>query len=87
MHIMSGKCFSGIVDTAMSDVYLENLKYATEKLSENGIVGLIEPISPQGIPNYFMNSFKTGRQIFCSLQLFDTSFSCTSCPIDQTNQQ
>lgn len=57
---MSGKTFAGIVDTAMRDVYLENLKYASKLFADNGITGLIEPISQQAVPNYFMDSFKTG---------------------------
>ncbi len=57
---MAGKCFLGIVDTAMSDVYKENLEYAAEVLEKNGIIGLIEPISEAVVPNYFMHSFSQG---------------------------
>lgn len=60
MHIMAGKCFSGIVDTAMDDVYTDNLKYAAQVLEEKGIVGLIEPISRFAVPNYYMHSFSQG---------------------------
>ena len=57
---MSGKNFFGIVDVAMHDVYKENLEYAVKVLEENGIVGLIEPISEFAVPNYYMNSFTKG---------------------------
>ena len=59
---MAGRCFSGIVDTAMEEVYKENLKYAAKLLEEKGIVGLIEPISMSitGLSNYFLHSFSKG---------------------------
>ena len=69
---MSGKNFAGIVDTAMKEIYLENLKYASKLFADNGITGLIEPISQQAVPNYFMDSFKTGaKNHYClaSLQI------------------
>ena len=61
---MSGKKFSSFVDEAMSDVYKENLTYAAKVLEENGIVGLIEPISDVVVPHYFMNNFKLGNFVF-----------------------
>ena len=57
---MAGKNFSCIVDTAMGDIYEENLVYAAKVLEENGLIGLIEPISGYAVPNYYMNSFETG---------------------------
>lgn len=58
---MAGKKFSSIVDTAMGDVYRDNLEYAAEVFEKKGIVGLIEPISNTVVPNYFMNSFTRGK--------------------------
>lgn len=60
---MAGKSFSGIIDTAMGDVFKENLLHAVSVLEENGITGLIEPISPIAVPNYFMNSFHQGNRV------------------------
>lgn len=57
---MAGKKFAGIVDTAMDDVYKDNLEYASRIFQEKGLIGLIEPISDAVIPNYFMNSFSKG---------------------------
>ena len=34
MHIMSGKKPAQFVDDAMEEVYLDNLKYAAERLEE-----------------------------------------------------
>lgn len=61
---MAGKCLPGIVDTAMGDVYKDNLIYAADLLEGHGITGLIEPICPFAVPNYYMNSFSHGK--FCS---------------------
>ena len=60
LHIMSGKSLPGIIDTAMGDVYKENIMYAAGSLEKHGIVGLIEPISQHVVPNYYMNSFPLG---------------------------
>ncbi|XP_046437176.1 putative hydroxypyruvate isomerase [Daphnia pulex] len=63
IHIMAGKKFSGIVDTAMDDVYKDNLEYAAKVFKEKGFVGLIEPISEVVIPHYFMNSVSKALQL------------------------
>ena len=65
IHIMAGKKFSGIVDTAMDDVYKDNLEYAAKVFKEKGLIGLIEPISDIVIPNYFMNSVSKGKSFPC----------------------
>ena len=58
---MAGKTFPKVIDTGMWDTYKENLKYAIKMLEENNIIGLIEPISPAGVADYFMNSFTKGK--------------------------
>jgi len=63
LHIMSGKSLPGIIDTAMGDVYKENIMYAAGCLEKHGIVGLIEPISQHVVPNYYMNSFPLALQM------------------------
>ena len=57
---MAGKNLPGIIDTAMAGVYEENLQYAVDILESRGMVGVIEPISPDAVPDYFMNSFDNG---------------------------
>ncbi|KAK2704804.1 putative hydroxypyruvate isomerase isoform X1 [Artemia franciscana] len=64
IHVMSGKIFSSkIVDSAMSDIYFENLSLAADLLEEERLIGLIEPINNRTVPGYFMNSFKTAVDV------------------------
>lgn len=60
LHILAGKSLKGIIDTAMSPVYLENLKTAAERLAKEDIVGVIEPINSISVPGYFLNNFDEG---------------------------
>lgn len=61
IHVMSGKVTS---PNAENDaVYESNLRYAVEQFEHAGIVGLIEPINPVTVPNYYMNSFENGNPI------------------------
>lgn len=55
IHIMAGTVASPMSEHERT--YRANLTYASELLEQNQIVGLIEPISPFALPNYFMNSF------------------------------
>lgn len=63
IHIMSGKILPGIVDASMAEVYEENLKHAVKVLESKGMVGVIEPISRDAVPNYYMNSFDNALKI------------------------
>ncbi|XP_064625150.1 putative hydroxypyruvate isomerase [Lineus longissimus] len=56
IHIMSGCRPARIIDTGMEDCYIENLTLAADRLQQEGIMCLIEPINPYSIPTYFMNS-------------------------------
>jgi len=67
IHIMAGKNLPGIIDTAMAGVYEENLQYAVDILESRGMVGVIEPISPDAVPDYFMNSFDNAVRIIKKL--------------------
>lgn len=58
---MAGKIVSKMTDTGMWDNYKENLQYAVEILEEKHIIGLIEPISIFGIPDYFLDTFIKGK--------------------------
>ncbi|KAF0311446.1 putative hydroxypyruvate isomerase [Amphibalanus amphitrite] len=42
---------------AGADTYERNIRLAADRLSQEGIVGLIEPISPQAVPGYFLNDY------------------------------
>jgi len=63
LHIMAGRSTPGIIDAGMGPVYLENLKHAAQRLTKEGIVGVIEPINSYTIPGYFLNSFKQATEV------------------------
>ncbi|XP_060082459.1 putative hydroxypyruvate isomerase [Ylistrum balloti] len=54
MHVMAG-LKPGFQDEAMEEVFIENIRYAAERLSKDGIVAVIEPINNRlSIPKYFL---------------------------------
>ncbi|XP_036321805.1 putative hydroxypyruvate isomerase [Rhagoletis pomonella] len=61
IHIMAGLRLGSATDHL--NVYKNNLKYASEVLEKEGIVGLIEPINRIALPTYFMNSYETACDI------------------------
>jgi len=63
IHIMAGKILPGIVDAGMADVYEDNLRYAANLLESKGMMGVIEPISRDAVPNYYMNSYENALKI------------------------
>ena len=56
---------SGVQNDCMgSEIVLkENLSKAIPLLKEAGVVGLIEPINPYTMPNYFLNNYELGSII------------------------
>ncbi|XP_051867078.1 putative hydroxypyruvate isomerase isoform X2 [Pristis pectinata] len=61
IHLMAGRIPMGLdratVTTEMEATFIENLKYAADILSEEGILGLIEPINTRITdPRYFLNT-------------------------------
>ena len=60
---MAGKAPRTFFDAAMNDCYLENLKAAAKRFSEENITGLIEPINLASIPYYFLHDFGTGKLV------------------------
>ncbi len=58
VHIMAGPVASPTA--ANDDAYKSNLLYAVNLFEKEQIVGLIEPINPFSVPNYFLNSFEKG---------------------------
>lgn len=63
IHIMAGLMDSEIDKEKMEKIYIKNLIFANEKLKNEGIELLIEPINSYTIPNYFLNSFDDGIRI------------------------
>ncbi|XKL63563.1 hypothetical protein PGB90_005927 [Kerria lacca] len=56
IHIMAGRV--GSPTNINDEVYLSNLQYAADIFEKEGITGLIEPINPLSVPNYYLNSFE-----------------------------
>lgn len=61
LHIMSGKMTENV--TASTQVLKDNLKKALPLLEKAGIIGLIEPINPYWVPDYFLNDFDLAADI------------------------
>lgn len=60
IHIMAGKIDD--MSTANWDTYENNLKYAANKLQEENIIGVIEPINQHSVPNYFLSDYGKGNK-------------------------
>ena len=45
------------------EVLKSNLKLAIPMLEKSGVTGLIEPINPYWVPNYFLNDFDIAQNI------------------------
>ncbi len=50
IHVMAGKSQGA----AAEKVYIENLKYASDRAGERGMSILIEPLNPYDMPGYFL---------------------------------
>lgn len=53
LHVMAGLAEPNAANEA---IYLNNLRYAADRMSETGLELLIEPISPRAIPGYFLST-------------------------------
>lgn len=62
IHIMSGR-IEGEVTEANDKAYINNLKYATQLLEKENLVGLIEPINKYSVPKYYMNSYEKAVKV------------------------
>ncbi|XP_065225253.1 putative hydroxypyruvate isomerase [Planococcus citri] len=61
IHVMAGIVHSPTTEN--DDVYLTNLKYASELFEKENITGLIEPINPHLVPGYYLNDYKKAVSI------------------------
>ena len=53
---------SGVVTReAGAETFEANIRYTADRLAKEDIVGLIEPISPQAVPGYFLNDYQYGE--------------------------
>jgi len=56
LHLMAGLLASDRAREAQRAVYLENLRWAADRLAAHGLTGLIEPINTRDIPGYLLNT-------------------------------
>jgi len=54
VHALAGITPQGVDGERLRATYVENLKYATERLSDEDITLLIEPINTRDIPGYYL---------------------------------
>lgn len=57
IHVMSGKAPAETLRIQAEETYIENVKFAAEKMAEVGITCLIEPINQYSVPGYFLHSY------------------------------
>jgi len=57
IHIMSGKDAKHISDPSVFVVMEDNLRHASKRLEQEGILGVIEPINKYDVPDYILNDF------------------------------
>ena len=69
LHVLAGIVDPGADRTALSGTYLNNLRYASEKLAPHNITLLIEAINPRDMPNYFLRTPAQAFDICSSLDL------------------
>lgn len=63
LHAMAGLVPAGGNKEAMRRVYLNNLRHAAERLADEGIDLLIEPINTRDIPGFFLNTTTQAKAI------------------------
>ncbi|WP_312937631.1 2-oxo-tetronate isomerase [Stutzerimonas nitrititolerans] len=67
LHAMAGLVSDESQRPRMHEVYLENLRYAAQRLAEHDMRLLIEPINTRSIPGYFINLQSEGHAILAEL--------------------
>ncbi|KAF8360721.1 hypothetical protein PRIPAC_87644, partial [Pristionchus pacificus] len=92
VHVMAGvPTGSDLVSAAT--VFVVNIGYAAEKLRENGLECLIEPICPAAVPGYHLNSYEQAHEImsvinapnlFIQFDLFHAAQLANLSPMDVT---
>lgn len=61
VHVMAGIPAKGESDS--HKVFLENVAFAAEKLSQASIMCLIEPINHYTVPGYFLSSYEQAKNV------------------------
>jgi hydroxypyruvate isomerase len=63
VHAMAGLWPEGRDRAEAERVYVENLRYAADRLAAEGLTLVIEPINTRDIPGYFLNTTSQGMAI------------------------
>uniref|UniRef100_A0A914D487 Putative hydroxypyruvate isomerase n=1 Tax=Acrobeloides nanus TaxID=290746 RepID=A0A914D487_9BILA len=61
IHVMAG--INRVHDQKSYNTFVENIRYASEKLAKDGIECSIEPINNHTIPGYYLNSMELAVQV------------------------
>uniref|UniRef100_T1J9V8 Putative hydroxypyruvate isomerase n=1 Tax=Strigamia maritima TaxID=126957 RepID=T1J9V8_STRMM len=61
IHIYAGKSMNIITDNAMETTYYDNLTMAAERLKQENLIGLIQPMNTVSVPRYYMSNFDDGH--------------------------
>ena len=56
IHLMAGNVPEKSSKQKAQETFVENLKYASDKLKSNDIIGLVEPINSFSLPNYVLST-------------------------------
>lgn len=63
VHVLAGLTTGDADARAMREVYIDNLRYAAQFAALSGVEILIEPISRQAIPDYFLSGIDMAADI------------------------
>ncbi|WP_106477367.1 2-oxo-tetronate isomerase [Phytohalomonas tamaricis] len=67
VHAMAGLAPEGLSRRKLKETYLNNLRFAAQRLGEHGIELLIEPINTRDMPGYFLNHQAEGHELVAEL--------------------
>lgn len=62
IHILAGR-HTGPTDSRHEQAFISNLQYASNRLAQEGILGVIEPINKYTIEGYYLNSFEQAVRV------------------------
>jgi hydroxypyruvate isomerase len=63
IHAMAGLAPVGAAREALTDCYVENIRFAAAEAAKAGLTVVIEPINTRDIPGYFLNTSDQGIDI------------------------
>lgn len=67
LHIMAGIVPEGVLAAEAETVFVENLRWAAERLRQAGVTALIEPINPVDMPGYGLASLKQAERVLATV--------------------